>query len=65
MDIPFDILKIVSSFLTIPKMKLLDWIPLNKLKWDGLLLNPNAYDLIKSNTLYQINWEYLSKNPIS
>ena len=32
MDIPFDLLKIVASFLLKPRMKLLDWINVNKLE---------------------------------
>ena len=41
MYIPFDIIKLVVSYLTKPKMKLLDWIPLNKLNWSFLSFNPN------------------------
>ena len=33
MNIPLDVLKIVASYLVKPKMKLLDWIPLDKLDW--------------------------------
>lgn len=31
------------------KMKLLDWIPLDKLNWYNLSMNPNAYDLLIQN----------------
>ena len=31
MDVPFDVLLIVASYYTKPKMKLLNWIPENKL----------------------------------
>jgi hypothetical protein len=30
-------------------MKLLDWVPLEKLDWGGLLMNPNAIELLKKN----------------
>ena len=33
MNIPLDVLKIVASYLVKPKMKLLDWVLLDKLKW--------------------------------
>ena len=62
MDIPFDLLYIVASFYTKPKMKLLDWIPEDKLKWDVLSENSNAIHLLEQN-LDNINWEYLSYNP--
>ena len=32
-----------------PVYKLLDWIDINKLYWDGLSRNPNAIDLLKNN----------------
>ena len=62
MDIPFDLLKIVVSFYTKPKMKLLDWIPEDKLKWKCLSENSNAIHLLEKN-IDNINWEYLSSNP--
>jgi hypothetical protein len=47
MDIPFDLLYIVASFYTKPKMKLLDWIPEDELDWYYLAGNPNAIDMIE------------------
>ncbi len=31
MNIPLDVIKLIASYLVKPKMKLLDWIPLDKL----------------------------------
>ena len=36
MEIPLDVLKLVATYLIKPKMKLLDWIPMNKLNWKEL-----------------------------
>jgi len=42
-------------------MKLRDWIDINKIVWDFLLLNKNAIELIKEN-LDKIDWDLLSMN---
>jgi len=55
-------IKIIASYLTKPKMKLLDWININKLDWDILSINPNAIHLLEQN-MDKINWSNLSKNP--
>ena len=63
--LPDDILeKIVEKYKTIFKIKykLKDWIPLEKLDWDYLSLNPNAIELLKANP-DKINWDVISKNP--
>ena len=62
MNIPLDVLKIVASYLVKPKMKLLDWIPMDKIKWWNLSTNPNSIDLLVQN-MDKIDWEFLSKNP--
>ena len=62
MDIPFDLLKLVASYLVKPRMKLLDWIDVNKLSWGLLSQNPNALNLLEANP-DKINWEELSRNP--
>ena len=62
MNIPLDVLKIVASYLVKPKMKLLDWILLNKINRDTLSKNPNAIHLLEKN-IDKINWWYLSENP--
>ena len=62
MDIPFDLLYIVASFYTKPRMKLLDWIPEDKLNWIGLSKNPNALHLLEQNP-DKIFWHSLSQNP--
>ena len=64
MDIPFDLLNIVASFMVKPKMKLLDWIPISEdeLEWYYLSSNPNALHLLEQNP-DKINWNYLSRNP--
>ena len=63
--LPDDILeKIVNKYKTIFKIKykLKDWIPLEKLDWDYLSLNPNAIELLKADPT-EIYWNKLSKNP--
>jgi hypothetical protein len=42
--------------------KLRDWIPLDKLNWGNLSLNPNAIDLLRENP-DRIHWRNLSRNP--
>ena len=42
--------------------KLRDWIPLNKLEWNRLSVNPNAIHLLEQN-MDKIYWHCLSKNP--
>jgi len=43
-------------------LKLLDWIPLEKLDFEYLSLNPNAIFILEKN-INKINWYLLSKNP--
>ena len=43
-------------------MKLLDWIPLEKLDWAALCGNPNGLHLLQYYP-HKINWKYLSANP--
>jgi hypothetical protein len=61
MNIPFDVLKIAASYLVKTKMKLLDWVLLDKLDWKILSQNPNAIHLLEQN-MDMIDWEELSKN---
>jgi hypothetical protein len=49
MDIPFDVLIIVASFHSKPRMKLLVWIPKDKLHWKWLSRNPNAIQILEMN----------------
>ena len=66
MDIPFDLLHIVASYLVKPKMILLDWIDIDMLNWDELMNNPNAHNLIETAVLNNpdvINWTRLCLNP--
>ena len=66
MDIPFDLLYIIASFYTKPRMKLLDWIPENKLDWGTLLKNPNAIQMLEivlQRYPYNISRWNLSENP--
>ena len=44
------------------KLKLYDWVDINKLNWDFLLSNPNAIELLEKHP-DKINWKYLSYNP--
>ena len=62
MNIPLDVIKLIVSYLIKPKMKLLDWIPLDKLNWLSLSENPNAIHLLEQN-ICKINWYMLSGNP--
>jgi len=41
--------KLIASYLVKPKMKLLDWININKLSWADLSLNSNALHLLEKN----------------
>ena len=65
MDIPFDLLYIVASFHTKPRMKLLDWIPEEKLNWKLLSRNSNLLNAIHLLEKYpdKIDWYNLSGNP--
>jgi hypothetical protein len=67
LDLPDDILNnVVEIFEKLLKYELLDWIPIEKLDWDKLLLNPNAYDFLSlPENREKINWDWkqLSKNP--
>jgi hypothetical protein len=52
----------VASFIVKPRMKLLDWIPEDKLDWCYLSSNPNAIQLLETNLQresYIINWRRL------
>ena len=62
MDIPIDLLYIVASFHTKPRMKLLDWVDIDNLDWVFLTLNPNAIHLLEKYP-EKIFWKELSKNP--
>ena len=62
MDIPFDLLYMVASYIVKPRMKLLDWIPEDKLDWEYLSKNSNAIQLLEKH-LDKIVWDYLSGNP--
>ena len=61
MDIPFDLSLIVASFLIKPRMKLLDWIPEDKLNWKYLSANPNAIHMLEKHP-EKMNWSTLSYN---
>ena len=63
--LPYDILdKIVKKYISLfpSKYVLKDWIPLEKLNWTFLSINPNAIELLKAN-LKKIDWKLLSSNP--
>jgi len=62
MEVPLDVLKIIASYITKQKMKLLDWIDLDELNWDGLSENENAIYLLERN-IQKISWDWLSRNP--
>ena len=42
--------------------KLLDWVPLEKLNWEMLSLNPAAIHILEQNP-DKIDWDWLSINP--
>ena len=63
MDVPLDVLKIISSYITKHKMKLLDWINIENIpNMSYLSTNPNAIDFLEAN-LDKIKWDWLSLNP--
>ena len=62
MEVPLDVLKLIPSYITKHRMKLLDWIDLDKLNWYGLSNNFNAIDLLEANQ-DKISWTNLSINP--
>ena len=47
MEIPIDLFKLVATYLVKPKMKLLDWIPIDKLEWHTIANNPNIIHFMK------------------
>ena len=61
MEIPLDILKIISSYLVKPTMKLLDWIDINKLDMRELSRNYEGMKLLEQN-IDKIDWKWLSYN---
>ena len=62
MNIPLEVIRLIASYLVKPKMKLLDWIPLDKINWSNLSRNPNAIHLLEQN-IDKIDWYNLSENP--
>jgi len=63
--LPDDVYRtIVEQYKTIFKIKyvLKNWIPLNKLDWGFLSINPNAIELLKANPT-KIDWDWISSNP--
>ncbi len=60
--LPFDVIRLIASYRVKPKMKLLDWILLDKINWDKISSNPNAIDLLEKN-MDKIDWLDLSINP--
>ena len=43
-------------------LKLRKWIPIDKVDWDELSINPNAIHIIENN-LDKVKWPWLSRNP--
>jgi len=62
MNLPFDLFLKIAEYITKSKMKLLDWIPLDKINWSNLSRNPNAIHLLEQN-IDKIDWYNLSENP--
>ena len=60
--IPLDVIRLIVSYTVEPKMKLLNWIPLNKINWNILSAIPNAIHLLEQN-IDKINWNNFSENP--
>ena len=63
-----DVLADLISEYTDINYELLDWVPLNKLYYDKLLLNPKALSFIEKELKRnpnggKISWEHLSMNP--
>jgi hypothetical protein len=61
--VPLDIIKIVASYLVLPKYKFLDWIDGEMIEWTFLSANPHphAITLLKQN-YNMIDWYSISKN---
>jgi len=61
--VPLDIIKIVASYLVLPKYKFLDWIDGEMIEWTFLSANPHphAITLLKQN-YDKIDWFSISKN---
>jgi hypothetical protein len=64
-DMREEVFDIFKKILTV---ELCDWIPIHKLNWDKLSLNPNAIHLLedelKNNPINnKINWDNLALNP--
>ena len=53
---------IIPTTLNIKYLKLLDWIPINKIDWYLMSKNPNAIPILKEN-LDRVDWYWLSANP--
>jgi len=53
--------KLIASYLVKPKMKLLDWVCLDKLNYNLLTENPNSIHILKQFRGI-FSWECLSKN---
>ena len=53
MNIPLDVIRLIASYLVKPKMKLLDWIPLDKIDW---------YYLSKNSSIFEIDTNQLKIN---
>ena len=62
MDVPFDVVKIISSYITKHNMKLLDCINQDEIScWNGLSINPNAIDLLEANQdKIEVLYDYLT-----
>ena len=60
--LPLEVIRLIASYIVEPKMKLLDWIPLDKIYWYFLSYNPNAIHLLEKN-MDKVDWLYLLKNP--
>ena len=53
---------IIGIYEKILKYELRVWIPIDRLKWDIIVYNPNAIDLLDANP-DKIDWEKLPSNP--
>jgi hypothetical protein len=67
-DLPDDVLKKLTSinYKALLKYRLRDWIPLRKIKWGYMSLNPNAIDFLSlPENKKHIDYHQLCKNPNS
>ena len=60
---PFDIVKLIASYMVENHYKFLDWIDKDKINWNILGGQPKARNILEQNLHKVFNWNILSENP--